>query len=76
MIRKAAGIEFPGWEATRSTLIAEVEVTEETPTGVRIDETGIHGLNPFGDGRTVQVLVTSSSWVPRPNPPWPTSAAP
>src|SRR6185312_7660832 len=28
-IRKAAGIDFPGWDATRSTLIAEVEVTEQ-----------------------------------------------
>src|SRR5437763_4019538 len=25
MIRRAAGIEFPGWDPTRSTLIAEVE---------------------------------------------------
>ena len=57
-IRKAAGIGFPGWEATRTTLIAEVEVTEETPKGVRIDETGIHGLNPLGNGGTTQVLVT------------------
>jgi 3-(3-hydroxy-phenyl)propionate hydroxylase len=57
-IRKTAGIAFPGWEATRTTLIAEVEVTEETPTGMRVDETGIHGLNPIGDGRTTQVLVT------------------
>ena len=28
MIRKAAGIEFPGLDPTRSNLIAEVEVTE------------------------------------------------
>ena len=33
VIRKAAGIEFPGSDATRSTLLAEVEMTEETPTG-------------------------------------------
>ena len=67
-IRKAAGIAFPGWEATRSTLIAEVEVTEETPTGVRIDETGIHGLNPLGDGPTVQVLVTEQQLGPATQP--------
>src|SRR5438477_3463121 len=29
LIRKAAGIEFPGWDPTRSNLIAEVEMTEE-----------------------------------------------
>ena len=67
-IRKAAGIEFPGWEATRSTLIAEVEVTEETPKGVRVDETGIHGLNPVGDGPTMQVLVTEQQLGPATEP--------
>lgn len=67
-IRKAAGIEFPGWDATRSTLIAEVEVTEETPTGARIDETGIHGLSPLGDGRTTQVLVTEQQLGPATEP--------
>jgi 2-polyprenyl-6-methoxyphenol hydroxylase-like FAD-dependent oxidoreductase len=67
-IRKAAGIEFPGWDATRSTLIAEVEVTEETPKGVRVDETGIHGLNPVGDGATMQVLVTEQQVGPATEP--------
>jgi 2-polyprenyl-6-methoxyphenol hydroxylase-like FAD-dependent oxidoreductase len=67
-IRKAAGIEFPGWDATRSTLIAEVEVTEETPTGARVDETGIHGLTSLGDGRTTQVLVTEQQVGPATEP--------
>ena len=48
VIRKAAGIEFVGAEATRSNLIAEVEVTEETPKGIRVDATGIHGAAPDG----------------------------
>ena len=33
LIRKAAGIEFPGWDPTTSNLIAEVEMTEEPPLG-------------------------------------------
>ena len=44
VIRKAAGIEFPGWDPTRSNLIAEVEVTEEPELGIRRDEKGIHAL--------------------------------
>ncbi|MDQ6771268.1 MAG: FAD-dependent monooxygenase, partial [Gemmatimonadota bacterium] len=32
LIRKAAGIEFPGWDATMSALRAEVEMTEEPET--------------------------------------------
>ncbi len=58
LIRKQAGIEFPGWDPTRSNLIAEVEVTEEPPAGVRHDATGIHGLNRMEDGRTFRVIVT------------------
>jgi 2-polyprenyl-6-methoxyphenol hydroxylase-like FAD-dependent oxidoreductase len=44
LIRKAAGIEFPGWDPTRSNLIAEVEMTEEPELGIRHDATGTHGL--------------------------------
>ncbi|HSK49846.1 MAG TPA: FAD-dependent monooxygenase [Solirubrobacterales bacterium] len=58
VIRKAAGIEFPGWDPTRSNLIAEVETTEEPPPGIRHDATGIHALNTMEDGRTVRVVVT------------------
>jgi 2-polyprenyl-6-methoxyphenol hydroxylase-like FAD-dependent oxidoreductase len=44
LIRNAAGIEFPGWDPTRSNLIAEVEMSEEPKLGVRRDERGIHAL--------------------------------
>src|SRR5690606_31347282 len=43
-IRKGAGIGFPGWEATTSHLIAEVETAEEPELGMRRDASGIHGL--------------------------------
>jgi 3-(3-hydroxy-phenyl)propionate hydroxylase len=57
LVRKEAGIEFPGWDATRSNLIAEVEVTEEPPPGVRHDALGVHGLHRLPDG-TVRVVTT------------------
>ena len=68
VIRKAAGIEFVGWDATRSHLIAEVEVTEETPTGIRHDATGVHGLNVMADGRTVGVVTTEQQLGPATEP--------
>jgi 3-(3-hydroxy-phenyl)propionate hydroxylase len=68
VIRKAAGIEFPGWDPTRSNLIAEVEVTEEPPRGVRYDATGVHGLHRMKDGRTVRVLVTEQQLGPKSEP--------
>ncbi|MFN8192661.1 MAG: FAD-dependent monooxygenase [Nocardioidaceae bacterium] len=44
IVRKAAGIGFPGWEPTTSALIGEVEVTEEPELGVRRTATGVHAL--------------------------------
>jgi 2-polyprenyl-6-methoxyphenol hydroxylase-like FAD-dependent oxidoreductase len=58
LIRKAAGIKFPGWDPTTSNLIAEVEMTDEPPRGIRHDATGVHGLHTMEDGRTVRVIVT------------------
>jgi 2-polyprenyl-6-methoxyphenol hydroxylase-like FAD-dependent oxidoreductase len=68
VIRKAAGIEFAGWDPTKSNLIAEVEVTEEPPRGIRHDETGIHGLHRLEDGRTVRVVVTEQQLGPSSEP--------
>ncbi len=68
LIRKAAGIEFPGWDPTRSNLIAEVELTEEPPQGLRHDATGIHALNRMEDGRTFRVVVTEQQIGPSSEP--------
>jgi 2-polyprenyl-6-methoxyphenol hydroxylase-like FAD-dependent oxidoreductase len=68
VIRKAADIEFPGWDPTRSNLIAEVEVTDETPRGIRHDATGVHGLHLMEDGRTVRVIVTEQQLGPSSEP--------
>ncbi|OIH82954.1 hypothetical protein BLJ79_17070 [Arthrobacter sp. UCD-GKA] len=58
LVRKAAGIDFPGWEATRSNLIAEVEVSEEPPAGTLLDAAGVHGFSLLDDGRTYRVITT------------------
>jgi 2-polyprenyl-6-methoxyphenol hydroxylase-like FAD-dependent oxidoreductase len=69
VIRKAAGIEFPGWDPTRSNLIAEVEVSEEPELGMRKDALGVHAIGRleyeirdgevvYMDGGPVRVMVT------------------
>jgi 2-polyprenyl-6-methoxyphenol hydroxylase-like FAD-dependent oxidoreductase len=79
VIRKAAGIEFPGWDATRSNLIAEVEMTEEPELGTRHDALGVHGLGRleyeiidgevvYKDGGPVRVLVTEQQIGPSSEP--------
>jgi 2-polyprenyl-6-methoxyphenol hydroxylase-like FAD-dependent oxidoreductase len=68
LIRKAAHIEFPGWDPTRSTLIAEVETTEEPPGGVHYDAAGAHGLNRMEDGTTVRVVTSEQQIGPSSEP--------
>ena len=68
LIRKAAGIEFPGWDPTRSNLIAEVEMTEEPPQGIRHDAAGIHALSMMEDSRTVRVVTTEQQIGPSSEP--------
>src|SRR6266511_2492249 len=58
LVRKAAGIEFPGWDPTRSFLIAEVELAEEPEWGIHRDALGIHSFGRLEDGRPVRVRVT------------------
>jgi len=57
LIRKTAGIEFPGWDATTSWLIAEVEMAEEPKWGFHQDAHGIHGLSRIENGGPVRVLI-------------------
>ncbi len=44
LVRRAAGIEFPGWDPTTSALIAEAELAEEPELGIRRDARGIHSF--------------------------------
>jgi 2-polyprenyl-6-methoxyphenol hydroxylase-like FAD-dependent oxidoreductase len=67
LVRREAGIPFVGPDATRSTLIAELEAPgEPAPTG-KVDERGVHGLHPLGEGR-VRVVVTESELKPSVEP--------
>jgi 2-polyprenyl-6-methoxyphenol hydroxylase-like FAD-dependent oxidoreductase len=56
LIRKAAGIEFPGWDPSVSSLIAEVEMGEEPELGIRRDDRGQHGMGRLEDGRVRAVV--------------------
>lgn len=58
LIRKAAGIDFPGWDPTVSHLIAEVKLSGEAEWGLRRDARGIRSLSRMGEGGQVRVLVT------------------
>ncbi|NKI97342.1 FAD-dependent monooxygenase [Rhizobacter sp. SG703] len=44
LVRKTAGIDFPGWDATTSNLLAEVEMTETPPYGVHRSPAGTYAF--------------------------------
>jgi len=56
VIRKAAGIEFAGWDATTSWLIAEAETAEEPKWGFHTDAVGIHAIGKANNGGARIVL--------------------
>jgi 2-polyprenyl-6-methoxyphenol hydroxylase-like FAD-dependent oxidoreductase len=71
VVRKTAGIEFPGWDPTTSSLLAEAEMTEEPELGVRRTPSGTHALGKveyevkdgevvYKKGGTVGVMLTES----------------
>ena len=60
MIRKAAGIDFPGWDATTSWLLAEVEWSEEPLWGFREHAGGTHAIGKLEDGRARMALTEST----------------
>ena len=79
LVRKAAGIEFPGWDPTTSALIAEVEMAEEPELGIRHDALGTHGLGRveyeirdgeivYADSGPVRVMVTEEHVGPTSEP--------
>ena len=68
VIRKAAGIPFPGSDPTRSNLIAEVELTEKPPDGFVQDERGIHALHVMPSGHTYRVVTTEQQVGPASEP--------
>ncbi|WP_166848312.1 FAD-dependent monooxygenase [Isoptericola sp. BMS4] len=67
LVRRAAGIRLVGPDATRSTLIAEVELAGEPVPAGTVDARGTHGLHPLGDG-TVRVVVTQDGPPPEDEP--------
>jgi 2-polyprenyl-6-methoxyphenol hydroxylase-like FAD-dependent oxidoreductase len=71
MVRKAASIEFPGWDPTTSALLAQVEMTEEPETGIRRTPAGTYAIGKeqyeikdgkvvYAKGGTVGLMLTEA----------------
>ncbi|MER9897907.1 FAD-dependent monooxygenase [Mesorhizobium sp. M0130] len=72
LVRKAAAIEFRGWDATTSSILAQAEMAEEPPLGIHRTALGIHafgreeyeirdGKVVFADKGPIGVMVTEKN---------------
>ena len=68
VVRKTAGIAFPGWDATISHLMAEVHLAKEPEWGMRHTAVGPHSLSKLDDTGLVSVLVTEQHLANRGEP--------
>jgi 2-polyprenyl-6-methoxyphenol hydroxylase-like FAD-dependent oxidoreductase len=57
LVRKMAGIDFPGWDATASYLIAETEMAETPEVGMRPEGGGIGPVDPQVEGGPYRLVL-------------------
>ncbi len=57
LVRKTAGIAFPGSDATMSFLLAEAEMDAAPPWGLHRDTVGVLAFGKAEDGRSVRMVV-------------------
>jgi len=57
LIRKQAGIDFEGWDPSVSYLIAEADMTDDPPSGIRHGEKGVNAIGRLEDGKRVRVVL-------------------
>jgi len=57
LIRKKAGIAFPGWDPSVSYLIAEGETTSDPASSISHGEKGINAIGKLGDGKRVRAVL-------------------
>jgi 2-polyprenyl-6-methoxyphenol hydroxylase-like FAD-dependent oxidoreductase len=68
LIRKKAGIDFPGWDPSCSYLIAEAEMTGEPAWGIRHGDKGINALGKLDDGKRVRAVLIEQDVKPGDEP--------
>jgi len=57
LIRKKAGIDFPGWDPSVSYLIAEATMADEPAWGIRLGEKGVNAIGKLEDEKRARVVL-------------------
>jgi len=61
VVRKAAGIDFPGVDPSTSWMIAQVSMDEEPEFGFRRDSVGQHAIGRRQEGEPIGIVLTERS---------------
>jgi 3-(3-hydroxy-phenyl)propionate hydroxylase len=56
-VRKGASIDFPGAEATKSTLVAEAQMEDKSGFGLHRGPLGVGGIGPMEGGDALRIVV-------------------
>jgi 2-polyprenyl-6-methoxyphenol hydroxylase-like FAD-dependent oxidoreductase len=56
-VRKGAEIDFPGAEATKSTLVAEAQMDDKSGFGLHRGPLGVGGIGPMEGGDALRIVV-------------------
>ncbi|GLQ57051.1 FAD-dependent monooxygenase [Devosia nitrariae] len=65
LVRKLAGIDFPGWDPSMSWIIAEAQMSEEPAWGFRENAAGSHAIGKVEEGGAAVRLVLTDPEVKR-----------
>jgi 2-polyprenyl-6-methoxyphenol hydroxylase-like FAD-dependent oxidoreductase len=57
LIRKAAGIDFPGWEPSVSYIIAQATMAQEPAWGVRHGDKGVNAIGKLEEGKRAGIVL-------------------
>jgi 3-(3-hydroxy-phenyl)propionate hydroxylase len=57
LVRKKAGIDFPGWDPSVSYLIAEATMAEEPAWGVHLGDKGVNAIGKLENGKRARVVL-------------------
>ncbi|MFT3710123.1 MAG: FAD-dependent monooxygenase [Archangium sp.] len=57
VIRKKAGIDFAGWDASVSYILAEARLASDAPWGLRRNAQGVQAIGKLDDTRRVRIVL-------------------
>jgi 3-(3-hydroxy-phenyl)propionate hydroxylase len=68
LVRKRAGIDFPGWDPSVSYLIAEATMAEEPAWGVRLGDRGVNAIGKLEEGKRARMVLIEREVMPGDQP--------